>query len=612
MTAKDRPNILWLVSEDCPPRLGPYGDPLARTPNLDALAREGTVFEAAFATSPVCAPSRFSILTGRHGESAPPANQMTGFGPTPPGIVTYPEMLRAAGYYCTNNAKTHYNCDIDPAAIWDESSREAHWRRRSPGQPFLAVFNCMETHESCVFQERGGGEVAPGDVTLPAYLPDTEGTRFALANHYNAIARMDRFMGERLAELDAEGERDNTIAFYYSDHGSPLPRSKRFCYDEGLRVPLIVRVPERWRTLVPLVAGTRIADPVSLVDLLPTLAAIAGCPAPAGIHGQPIVGRSPRRFAFSGRDRMDEHADMTRTARSSRYRYIRNYFPHRIWGQHYAFAWESRAYQDYERRHLEAALNPLQDRFWHTKPAEELYDLAADPDETLNLAGNPEHLQLLDEMRAALDEHMLAVHDCGFIPEGSAAEPWDASRDPGVYPIAEVLALANRAIRRDPAQAPALVEGLSHRSMVMRYWAAQGLLMLAIAGHPMPAAVAQALATEPDPHVRVPLAEALGYADAEPSIALLCAIVDHETNPRLRLQAIEALTYLPHRPDIALGTVTRAAADADEYVRGAAEYLRLGLTGEYRPDSHVFRFDLYTGGAQAGMVHHAPASVARA
>lgn len=605
MTSSRRPNILCLVSEDCPPRLGAYGDRLARTPNLDALARSGRTYEAAFSTSPVCAPSRFAILTGRHGESAPPANQMTGFGPAPPGIVTYPQLLRDTGYYCTNNAKTHYNCDIDPGAIWDETSPTAHWRNRPDGQPFLAVFNCMETHESCVFAEKAG-QVSAADVVLPSYLPDSDGMRFALANHYNSIAHMDAFMGERLRELDAAGEAGNTIVVYYSDHGSPLPRSKRFCYEEGLRVPLIIRVPEGWRQLAPLQPGTRVADPVSLIDLLPSFAALAGCATPPGIQGQSIFAL-PRRYAFSGRDRMDEHGDTTRTVRSTHYRYIRNYAPHRIWGQHYAFAWESRAYQDSERQHLAGALTALEDRFWSTKPAEELYHLASDPDESDNLAGRPEYAGTLEEMRAALDEHMIAIHDCGFIPEGSAAEGWDASRDPAVYPIAEVIDLAGRAIRRDPADANAFVAGLGDECMVMRYWAAQGLLMLAVAGHALPAGVGEALAAESDPHVRVPLAEALGYGDPEPYVALLCDIVARKGNDRLRLQALEALTYLPPRPGLAIATVTRAASDADEYVRGAAEYLRLRLTGEYRPESNVFRFDLYTGGAQAGMTHRTPA-----
>ena len=253
-------------------------------------------------------------------------------------------------------------------------------------------------------------------------------SRVTLARHYNCIARMDSFIGERLAELSAAGRDEDTIVFYYSDHGSPLPRSKRFCYDEGLRVPLIVHVPERWRHLVRFEAGTRVATPVSLVDLLATFAALAGCSTPKTFHGRDFLGPDarPRPFAFSGRDRMDEHADTTRTVRSARFRYIRNYAPHRIWGQHYAFAWESPAYRDYERLHLAGHLSGLHDRFWRQKPAEELYDTAADPEAIFNLVGNAQYRAVLDEMRHALDAHMLAIHDCGLIPEGSAAVPMGA------------------------------------------------------------------------------------------------------------------------------------------------------------------------------------------
>ena len=285
----ERPNILCIVSEDCPPRLGAYGDTIARSPNLDRLASQGVVFDNAAATSPVCAPSRFSILTGRHPENVPPAQHMTAWGHMPRSIITYPEMMRAAGYYCTNNSKTHYNVDLDPNEIWDETSGKAHWFNRPAGKPFLAVFNTMLTHESCVFQEHPGA-VGPEDVIVPAYLPDTDGTRISLARYYNQIEAMDAWMGDRLAELAAAGLEDDTIIFYYSDHASPMPRSKRFCYDDGVRVPLIVKVPEKWRHLLPEAPGSHITAPVSLVDLLPTFAEIIGVAPPEGLPGQAFMG----------------------------------------------------------------------------------------------------------------------------------------------------------------------------------------------------------------------------------------------------------------------------------------------------------------------------------
>ncbi|RYH02518.1 choline-sulfatase [Salipiger sp. IMCC34102] len=596
------PNILCLVSEDCPPWSGPYGDPLARTPHLDRLAAEGVTYEAACCTSPVCAPSRFAILTGRHAESAPPAQQMTGFGPTPPGIHTTPQVLRDAGYYCTNSEKTHYNCDLDPETLWDETSATAHWRNRPEGAPFYAIFNTMVTHESCVFEPKPG-PVGPGDVTVPPYLPDTQGIRQAKASYYNEMERMDAFMGARLAELEEDGLSDDTIVLYYSDHGSPLPRSKRFCYDEGLRVPLIVRVPPKWRHLLPLDPGSRQAGPVSLVDLFPSLAAVAGGAAPEGLHGVPFLGpdRRGRDFAFSGRDRMDEHYDMTRTLRGPRFRYIRNYAPHRIWGQHYAFAWLGQAYQDAERAHLEGRLDPVQDRFWQRKPAEELYDMAEDPDAIHNLADDPAHADTLRKMRAALDAQMVAIHDCGFIPEGSAAQDWTPSRDAKVYPLTEVMALAARAIRRDPAEAEGFMAALDHASPVMRFWAAQGLLMLAVEGHALPRGLADRMAREADPCVRVPLAEALGHAgDAPAQVTYLTKLAGGEGHPRLRLQALDALHWLPLMPEVSLPVVAGLAEDTDEYLRGSAGYLKLRLEGTYDPSSTVFRFDLFKPTGHAG------------
>ncbi|SHJ25946.1 sulfatase-like hydrolase/transferase [Wenxinia saemankumensis] len=588
----DLPNILWLVSEDCPPRLGAYGDPLARTPHLDRLAAEGVTWDAACSTSPVCAPSRFAILTGRHAESLPPAENMRADAHLPAGTVTYPQMMRDAGYYCTNNEKTDYNCDVDPAAIWDACGTDAHWKNRPQGAPFLAVFNSMLTHESCVFRPQEG-QVRPGDVTLPPHLPDTPGMRQSLARYYNRIAQVDAALGARLREMEEAGLAEDTIVLYHSDHASPLPRSKRFCYDDGVRVPLIVRVPERWRHLLPSAPGSHVGDPVSLVDILPTLAAIVGTPPPGGIHGQPFLGAgaAPRACAFSGRGRMDERHDLTRTARGRRYRYIRNYAPHRPWGQHYAFAWLGAHYQDYEAAHLAGELEPAQGRFWGPKPAEELYDMEADPDAVNDLAGDRGHADTLRRMRGALDGHMLATRDLGLVPEGSGASAeaadWPEAR------LKDLMDLAALAIRRDPEAAPDLVKALGSDCAARRYWAAQGLLILAIDGASLPADIEAALEAETDPVVRIALAEAWGHAgEAEAAVRWLTGAAGASGNKIHTLLAIEALTSLPLMPQVTQSLASRLAVDPDEYVRGAAAYLERRLDGTYTPDMALFRFDL--------------------
>ena len=338
---RERPNVLWLVSEDNNPYIGAYGDPLARTPNLDALAREGVRFEHSFSEAPVCAPSRFAIITGMYAESCGPAHHMRAQGRLPDGVSAgFPALLREAGYYTTNNAKTDYNAPIDMAATWDESSNRAHWRNRPAGAPFFAIFNYMTTHESSMFTLTPG-PTDPGAVRIPEYLPDTPTQRTDRAHYLNQVERMDAQVGAALAELEAAGLAEDTIVFYYSDNGGVLPRSKRFCFDSGLRTALIARFPRRWRHLAPGGAGSVYEAPVSGVDLGPTVLSLAGLDVPRRMHGVPFAG--PRRrvrsreYAFGQRSRMDESYDLVRTVRDERFRYVRNYLPHLPYGQHVTY-----------------------------------------------------------------------------------------------------------------------------------------------------------------------------------------------------------------------------------------------------------------------------------
>jgi arylsulfatase A-like enzyme len=317
------------VSEDNNPWIGAYGDRLARTPHLDALARRGLLYRHAWSAAPVCAPSRFAILTGVHPESCAPANHMRAMAKLGGALRTYPELLRDAGYYRTNNSKTDYfsrepapgglasgrrrakrdkNCDVDPAVIWSESGASAHWRNRPSGAPFMAVFNLGTTHESFLF-EPVAGAVAPAEVRVPAYLPDTPEIRQDFATYYNLIERMDAEVGARLKELDDAGIADDTVVFYYSDNGGALPRTKRYCYDQGLHCALVVSVPPRWAHLAPASMGSVVETPTSLVDLAPTLLSIAGVDAPPEMQGVAFLGRRvgpPRRYVFGMRNRMDE------------------------------------------------------------------------------------------------------------------------------------------------------------------------------------------------------------------------------------------------------------------------------------------------------------------
>ncbi|MFE7476875.1 sulfatase [Streptomyces sp. NPDC057575] len=435
---RERPHILWLVAEDHYPFVGAYGDTLARTPTLDRLAREGIRYENSYSAAPVCAPSRFALLTGMHPATAGPAQHMRARGTLPDFVNGFPQYLREAGYYTTNNDKTDYNAPVDMAATWDESSKTAHWRNRPANTPFFAVFNDMTTHESALFTAIDG-PTRPQDVTLPAYLADTPEIRADFAHYYDAMATMDGHLADQLRELESAGLAEDTIVFCYSDNGGVLPRSKRYCYDEGLRTSLIVRFPAKWQHLAPRPPGSVERGAVTSVDYAPTVLALAGVDIPHHIQGKAFLGAhrpEPARYAFGGRDRMDERYDMVRTVRDDRYRYLRNYTPHRPWGQHQAFAWNARGYQSWEQAHIDGTLNAVQDRFWGTKPAEELYDLRTDPDQVRNLANDPAHAARLRRLGHALDEHLMDINDNGFIPEGSPLEGWENSRKPGAYPSA--------------------------------------------------------------------------------------------------------------------------------------------------------------------------------
>lgn len=588
------PNIVWIVCHDIhAPLIGTYGNSLAKTPTIDRLAAEGTRYDNAFSVAPVCAPSRFALLTGLYPDSCGPAHHMRGIGHVPAEFKPLPILMREAGYYCTNNVFTDYNCDLDPDKIWDECSITAHWRNRPAGKPFFAVYNYLITHESRALHFEDKDLITdPAKVVVPPYLPDMPEIRKALARNIDMVNNQDVAVAKLLSQLTEDGLANNTVVFFVADHGGVAPRSKRYCYEEGLRVPLIVRVPDG---LKPLSLGAEPGKPsrriVSHIDIAPTTLALAGQPQPGHMPGQPFLGRAaePRTVAFSGRNRMDERYDMVRTARDERYRYIRNYAPHRIYGLHNAYTWQLEGYQAWERAHLAGSLNAAQERFWREKPAEELYDLEADPHQLTNLAADPAHRDRLEALSGALEAHMIATNDNGFIPEGTSAEGYAESRKAGAFPIADVLPLARKAIARDPANAAGFVAGLKHSNEVMRFWAAQGLLML-----DGPSAsrqvLAVALATEVSPHVRCVLAEALGKAgDPATAATALAAVLESDLSKRVKLMALEALTYLPVEAVRAARPAIEKVVDLkEEYTLDAYHYLRLRLDGSYTPSTQTY------------------------
>jgi arylsulfatase A-like enzyme len=430
-----RPNIIWISNEDMSPRLGAYGDTIARTPVLDRLARESVRYTHAFTTAPVCAPSRAAIITGMFQTSIGAHHMRTTEDRVPelPGpylavppfyVKAFPEYLRAAGYYTTNRAKTDYQFGV-PFTIWDDVGRGAHWRnRRDKSQPFFSVFNIDVTHESQIFPSgparRGKPLVTdPSKLQVPPYYPDTPAVRDELARVYDNIADMDAQVGGILKQLEEDGLAENTIVFYWSDHGDGVPRAKRSLYDSGLRVPLMIRWP---KGLEPAAAPGSVDDGlVSFVDLAPTVLALAGVEIPAHLPGRVLIGPAAApapAFVFAARDRMDIEYDMMRSARDGRFLYIRNFSPELPYAGHIIYRNQSAIMQEWFRLQAERKLTGAAALWMRTnRPAEELYDTTADPHQIRDLSADPAHRATLTRMRSAVTEWMARVGDQGLVNE---------------------------------------------------------------------------------------------------------------------------------------------------------------------------------------------------
>ena len=331
-----RPNILWLSAEDISPHLGCYGDANAITPHLDQLAEQGVRYTNAFTTAGVCAPCRSGIITGMY-QTTLGTHHMRCTATLPPQIRPFTSYLREAGYFCTNNSKQDYQFKT-PNDAWDNSSRKAHWRMRSEGQPFFSVFNFTGCHESGIASASKYRSVTekldqsqrqdPSKLKLPAYYADTPLIREDWKRNYELITAMDQWAGDLIEQLREDGLLENTVIFFWSDHGVGLPRAKRWLYESGTHIPLIVRIPEAFRVGGQGEPGAVTDRLVSSIDFGPTVLNLAGAGLPDHMQGQPFLGTdlgAEREFVYGARDRMDERYDIIRMVRGKRYRYIRNY-----------------------------------------------------------------------------------------------------------------------------------------------------------------------------------------------------------------------------------------------------------------------------------------------
>lgn len=458
--ANVRPNIILITAEDLSPRLGAYGDGLARTPNIDGLAKEGIRFTNVFTASPVCAPSRSALITGVHPQTLGTMHMRTSsFGENmdhgapyeavpPAQVKAFPELLRAAGYYTVNRAKTDYQFG-EPFTIWDAHSEKADWSGRASGQPFFAMINYFETHESRTWplDTRGSHPAIPkmlesnrqldaaklfpltdpALVDVPPYYPDTAKVRANLARHYDNIRVMDQKVGALLDQLRRAGRFEDSIIIYTTDHGDGLPRSKRALYDTGLRVPLIVRYPDGRG------AGTTRDELVSFVDLAPTILALAETDVPDWIQGRDILGSHRQRdHVYATADRFDEVIERRKLVRDNRYAYIRNFITDQAALPFHLYQNINPITAEWRRLDAEGKLTPLQRSYLHGPiPAEELYDTETDPHQIRNLATDPAHRGRVLAMRAAMEAWIARTGDLSATPELElVARIWPDGKQP--------------------------------------------------------------------------------------------------------------------------------------------------------------------------------------
>ncbi|MCS5491396.1 sulfatase family protein [Algoriphagus limi] len=452
----ERPNIVWIVVEDMSPEhLESYGGTGGKTPNLNALAAESLQYQNAFSTAGVCAPSRAALITGAYQTSigahhmrttGMSANALDAYPPgfksynvvLPEGMWPYPVHLRMAGYYVTNNVKEDYQFR-SPVMMWDESSRNAHWRNRpDKNQPFFSIFNFMTTHESQVWVREGQDSllVNPKDVTVPPVYPDDSLTRRTLARFITNVMRMDQQVGEVIAQLKEDGLYENTIIFFYSDHGDGMPYFKRELYDRGLKVPLLVKAP--W-----LEGGTKTDELVSFVDFGPTVLSLSGVQIPESMQGQAFLGAQkaePRKYVYAARDRMDSEYDRVRAVSDGRFKYIRNYMPEKPNYQNIQYRLNNPLMVHLLDLNEKGLLNENQARwFAQSKPEEELYDTQSDPWEFTNLAGNPDYAEKLAELRKAHEDWVVEYGDKGALNEMEMVKAmWNGGDNPPVTAEADV------------------------------------------------------------------------------------------------------------------------------------------------------------------------------
>ena len=425
-----KPNILWIVTEDNSLHyMNLYTKGGAEMPNISSLASEGIVFNNAFSNAPVCSVARSTIITGVYSPRiGTQYHRRMSLVKLPDDVKPLPVYLKEAGYYTSNNSKEDYNF-IKDGEIWDESSGKASYKNRKKGQPFFHVQNFHNTHEGQLHFDQEHLENALKTNNLDSvkpfpYHPDTPTFRYTQSLYHNHHKDVDKEIGKFIKKLEDENLLDNTIIFYYADHGGVLPRSKGYIYESGLNVPLVVRVPEKFKKLSPFKAGSRTSTFVEFVDLVPTVLSLAGIEIPRSIDGKPFLGKKLKKnklekqnITFGYADRFDEKYDLVRSVRVGKYKYIRNYQPFNVDGLYNYYRYKMLAYKEWYKLFQDGKLNEVQGQFFKPRAPEALYNIEEDPHEIKNLAKDKNYIEILLDLRTKLNDHLVSINDLSFIPE---------------------------------------------------------------------------------------------------------------------------------------------------------------------------------------------------
>lgn len=556
-----QPNIVWIVSEDNSKHyMKLFDEHGLATPNIESLAKDGIVFDRAFSNAAVCSAARSTLIMATYGPKlATHYHRAEGKITLVNGQDMFPAYLRKAGYYTANNAKEDYNIS-KPEDVWDDSSKKANWTNRKSGQPFFFVYNIETTHEGRLhFTEEQMNSTKtitdPSTVFVQPNHPQTDLFKYSNAYYRDKIVQMDTEVGEVIEKLKNEGLYDNTIIFYYGDHGGVLPQSKGYLNETGLHVPLVVHVPEKYKNLSPLPRGTRTNAFVSFVDFGATVLHLAGVARPKIMDGKPFLGKNCTATAlehkdetFGYADRFDEKYDMVRSVRKGNLKYIRNFEPFNVNALMNEYRYKQLAYQEWETLYKKGKLNKDQSKFFEIKPAEELYDVEQDPFELHNLATQPDQKGNLKKMRKDLKNWMNSMPDLSLYPEYYLLE--NAVQDPIAFgkahkkDIQNYIAIANLEVLAFEKAAPKIVKLLKSNDQWERYWALLVATSFGDQAKSLTKNIQTALSTETININKMRAAEFLSivaHQNTAPMLASILYQAKHDTEALLILNTIVLL-----------------------------------------------------------------------